>query len=109
MAIARALANRPTLLLADEPTGALDSEGAAGVLDLFRRLHRAGQGTRRYGADLRVVTDAAHPDRGAAQLLAIEPWRSTGMGALCIDPGPVGEAVRIGHASAVAALDAAGG
>ena len=43
LAIARALANRPTLLLADEPTGALDSEGAREVLDLFRRLHDHGQ------------------------------------------------------------------
>jgi putative ABC transport system ATP-binding protein len=43
LAIARALANEPTLLLADEPTGALDSDGAAEVLDLFRRLHERGQ------------------------------------------------------------------
>jgi putative ABC transport system ATP-binding protein len=43
LAIARALANAPALLLADEPTGALDSDGAAEVLDLFARLNADGQ------------------------------------------------------------------
>ncbi len=38
VAVARALANRPGLVLADEPTGALDSRNAQQVLDLIRRL-----------------------------------------------------------------------
>jgi ABC-type lipoprotein export system ATPase subunit len=38
VAVARALANRPRLVLADEPTGALDARNAQQVLDLIRRL-----------------------------------------------------------------------
>ena len=42
VAIARAIVGKPRLLLADDPTGALDSASGAQVMELFRQLHDAG-------------------------------------------------------------------
>ena len=50
VAIARALITRPALLLADEPTGNLDTQSAAGVFELFRRFNRE------YGCAVLIVT-----------------------------------------------------
>jgi putative ABC transport system ATP-binding protein len=42
VAVARALANRPPIILADEPTGNLDSRSGAEIMSLFKDLHREG-------------------------------------------------------------------
>jgi putative ABC transport system ATP-binding protein len=68
LAIARALANAPTLLLADEPTGALDSEGGFEVLELFRRLHAGGQ-------SILLVTHDEHVAAPASRLVHMRDGR----------------------------------
>jgi putative ABC transport system ATP-binding protein len=70
VAIARALSNEPELLLADEPTGNLDTESARQVLALLDRQHAAGQTIVMVTHDTRV---AAAADR----LLVMEDGRFT--------------------------------
>ena len=71
LAIARALANRPTLLLADEPTGALDSAAGQEVLELFRRLNCDGQ-------TMLLVTHDERVAEGAQRILHMADGRLEG-------------------------------
>ncbi|MDP1707329.1 MAG: ABC transporter ATP-binding protein [bacterium] len=43
VSVSRAIAHRPSILFADEPTANLDRESSARVIDLFKELHRSGQ------------------------------------------------------------------
>ena len=60
VAVARALVNRPSIILADEPTGNLDSRNGEAVMELLQKLHREG-------ATICMVTHdprfAAHDER----------------------------------------------
>jgi len=58
VAVARAIANRPKLLLADEPTGNLDSAASRQVVSLIREFHSAGQTVVMVTHDPRVAASA---------------------------------------------------
>jgi putative ABC transport system ATP-binding protein len=58
VAIARALANNPAVLLADEPTGALDSKTGHEVLEVFHGLHRDGHTVLVVTHDLQIAATA---------------------------------------------------
>jgi len=62
VAIARALSNNPSILLADEPTGNLDTKTSEGVLKLFDQLHREGQ-------TIIIVTHEEHVARHTERIL----------------------------------------
>jgi ABC-type lipoprotein export system ATPase subunit len=58
VAVARALSNEPSVVLADEPTGNLDSAATLDVLNLFESLHRAGQTLVIVTHDARIAATA---------------------------------------------------
>ena len=64
VAIARALCYRPALLLADEPTGALDSASGAQVMELFHQLHENG-------ATIIMITHDAQVAQQAQRIMTI--------------------------------------
>jgi putative ABC transport system ATP-binding protein len=68
VAIARAMVNGPSLLLADEPTGALDSRTAAEILALFQELNREG-------VTIVLVTHDADVSRHARRLVRFKDGR----------------------------------
>jgi putative ABC transport system ATP-binding protein len=96
VAIARALINEPSILLADEPTGNLDTRTSIEVMDVFQRLNRergitvilithetdiAQYGTRTIGfRDGRIVADQPNRARrsAAAELAALPPPEANG-------------------------------
>ncbi|MCJ2144218.1 ABC transporter ATP-binding protein [Methylobacterium sp. E-066] len=71
VAIARALVGEPAVLLADEPTGALDSRTGAEILDLVRQLNRAGQ-------TVVMITHDAHVAAHCARTVHLRDGRVVG-------------------------------
>lgn len=65
VAIARALVCNPSILLADEPTGNLDSKTSEGILELFDQLHREGQ-------TIIIVTHEEHVANHAERIIRMK-------------------------------------
>jgi len=71
VAIAIALANKPKLLLADEPTGSVDSKTADHILDVFRESNKA------YGVTIVIVTHDRQLNRKVDRVVAIRDGRTS--------------------------------
>src|SRR3954451_6289211 len=83
LAIARALANEPTLVLADEPTGALDSEGGSEVMELFRQVPHGAQTTL-------LVTHDDYVSAAADVIVEMRDGRIVGQEDEAADPAAAG-------------------
>ena len=79
VAVARALVTRPALLLADEPTGALDSKSTSDLLDLFDRINDAG----------RTVVVITHEDEVAHRAKRVVRMRDGKISSDTVNPGRV--------------------
>jgi len=72
LAIARALANHPSIILADEPTGSLDSAAADRILDLLRRIREER------GVTIMLVTHDMHVAAAADRIMYMRDGRIVG-------------------------------
>jgi putative ABC transport system ATP-binding protein len=68
VAVARALITRPSVLLADEPTGALHSDQGEKIMDLLADLHRSGS------TIIQVTHNAKHAARAAREIKLRDGW-----------------------------------
>ena len=72
VAIARAMANDPAIILADEPTGALDSSTSRMIMDIFHRLHTE------QGKTILLITHSQNLAEETPRILTLMDGRITG-------------------------------
>lgn len=99
VAIAVALANRPGLLLGDEPTGEVDSATAREILDLFRQMNR------RHGLTTIIVTHDPQVARAVDRVVTIRDGSTSSETVRRVADVEAALASRLGHPGAETAAD----